>query len=490
MKNIQFKYPLLLVLTMLISYQSFAQATINKDNSAPDVSAMLDLKSTQSGLLIPRMSQQQRIDIAGPANGLLLFQNDGAAGFYHNAGSPESPTWLMAAGEGAMYEARIPLDSVCPSCGNDGFFIFEPGSYYLTRNMETTNGSADMINIRSDNVTLDLNGFTMSYVGTSGSFGTGIAINLRDNIVIQNGTIKGFKWGGISATTADNLTIRNINVLDIEDNGLVVDDYCTISNVIVRNCDGSGMVVGQNCIVTDCVAEGNGYEGFRIGTGSQVRNCTSTGNGEEGFTGISGDILIEGCTASENGDIGISLRGSDGVVRNCISTENAEYGIRVSAGTVANCNVTDNGDCVSSGTCTPSLGTDASARVCPEGTGICGTSRSLIYNNHSNDNVIGIFMPSNDGMTFNNYCEGNTHQGIVVIPRDAAGNTSGSTHMRNVCHNNGYAPNSTISGLGISAGEYYFTGNDIATGPIVNLTGAGNFLTRPFANHPQANFEY
>ncbi len=46
---------------------------INADGSAPDNSAMLDVKSTSKGFLLPRMTQAQRNAIPSPENGLMVF---------------------------------------------------------------------------------------------------------------------------------------------------------------------------------------------------------------------------------------------------------------------------------------------------------------------------------------------------------------------------------------------------------------------------------
>jgi hypothetical protein len=54
----------------------FAQVAINGDNSQPDNSAILDLKSTEKGFLPPRMNTSQRNNIATPANGLIIFNTD------------------------------------------------------------------------------------------------------------------------------------------------------------------------------------------------------------------------------------------------------------------------------------------------------------------------------------------------------------------------------------------------------------------------------
>jgi hypothetical protein len=55
---------------------------INNDNSNPDNSAMLDVKSTDKGLLTPRMTEAQRNAIPTPATGLLIYQTDNTPGFY------------------------------------------------------------------------------------------------------------------------------------------------------------------------------------------------------------------------------------------------------------------------------------------------------------------------------------------------------------------------------------------------------------------------
>ncbi|MHC1776313.1 MAG: tail fiber domain-containing protein [Lentimicrobium sp.] len=72
-----------------------AQVAINTDNSAPDASAMLDVKSTTKGLLAPRMNQAQRNAITNPATGLTIFQTDITPGLVYNAGTPAAPSWKL-----------------------------------------------------------------------------------------------------------------------------------------------------------------------------------------------------------------------------------------------------------------------------------------------------------------------------------------------------------------------------------------------------------
>jgi trimeric autotransporter adhesin len=78
---------LLCLLFLVFSITTTAQVAINNDNSTPDPSAMLDVKSTDKGMLIPRMTQAQRIAVVAPATGLLVYQTDNPAGFYYYNGA-------------------------------------------------------------------------------------------------------------------------------------------------------------------------------------------------------------------------------------------------------------------------------------------------------------------------------------------------------------------------------------------------------------------
>lgn len=79
--------------------------SINDNGLAPNSSAMLDITSTNKGLLIPRMTAAQRIAIASPANGLLVFQTDGDVGVYTFFSS-------MSAWSRVTYDSTLSLSRV------------------------------------------------------------------------------------------------------------------------------------------------------------------------------------------------------------------------------------------------------------------------------------------------------------------------------------------------------------------------------------------
>ncbi len=71
------------ILVLMTNYL-MAQVSITSDNSLPDASAMLDVKSTAKGMLVPRMTTVQRDAIATPATGLLVFVTDTNSFWYYN----------------------------------------------------------------------------------------------------------------------------------------------------------------------------------------------------------------------------------------------------------------------------------------------------------------------------------------------------------------------------------------------------------------------
>ncbi|MEZ4817429.1 MAG: tail fiber domain-containing protein [Flavobacteriaceae bacterium] len=68
-------------LIILISTISLSQVGIG--TTSPNASSALDITSSNSGILIPRMTEAQRDAISSPATGLLIYQTDNSFGFYY-----------------------------------------------------------------------------------------------------------------------------------------------------------------------------------------------------------------------------------------------------------------------------------------------------------------------------------------------------------------------------------------------------------------------
>ncbi len=89
------KFLRFVIIFLLAGTTAFSQVSFNTDGTAPDNSAMLDVKSTDKGILLPRMTLAQRNAIASPATGLMIYQTNNTPGFYYNSGIPVSPVWVM-----------------------------------------------------------------------------------------------------------------------------------------------------------------------------------------------------------------------------------------------------------------------------------------------------------------------------------------------------------------------------------------------------------
>ena len=79
-----------------------AQVAVNADGTPPDNSAMLDVQSTDKGVLIPRMDEQTMQNVPSPATGLLVF-NTTANDFYYFDGTE----WVNVGHSGADNDWKV-----------------------------------------------------------------------------------------------------------------------------------------------------------------------------------------------------------------------------------------------------------------------------------------------------------------------------------------------------------------------------------------------
>ncbi len=81
------------------------QAQIGIGTTTPAASSKLDITSTTSGFLAPRMTTSQKNAISSPATGLMVYQTDSTAGFYYYDGT--SWNLLALSTSGVPYSGAI-----------------------------------------------------------------------------------------------------------------------------------------------------------------------------------------------------------------------------------------------------------------------------------------------------------------------------------------------------------------------------------------------
>jgi hypothetical protein len=110
-----------LFVTTTLAAQSVA---INTDGSAANASALLDIKSTAKGLLIPRMTTAQRTAIAAPAKGLIVFDIT-TNGLWFNNGT----AWnALSSGSATNYWTATGSDIYNNTAGNVGIGTIAPSN--------------------------------------------------------------------------------------------------------------------------------------------------------------------------------------------------------------------------------------------------------------------------------------------------------------------------------------------------------------------------
>ena len=159
------------------------------------------------------------------------------------------------------------------------------GIYCFTGHLNTAITTGDAIDIRTNNVIVDLNGFKLGGLAAGpGTFANGIHASDRQNITIKNGTIRGFFAGiRLQAPGASQ--------------GHVVEDIRADQNTYIGiQVSGAGNIVRNNQVVatggTTCCGADASPTGIRvIGTGPRVLNNDVITVTEQG-TGIARGILV------------------------------------------------------------------------------------------------------------------------------------------------------------------------------------------------------
>lgn len=158
---------------------------------------------------------------------------------------PGAPAPTMKSLDQVEARRPIPPSPDTPVSGPH-FTITGPGSYYFTGNVTVTDGPG--IVISANNVTLDLNGFTLACSSSSALIGAGIrAETSSSNLTITNGTITSNTvvtslgvteagWqNGISVPSSTSSQIRHINVSGMRATGIAAWGASVIE-CAVSNC--------------------------------------------------------------------------------------------------------------------------------------------------------------------------------------------------------------------------------------------------------------
>jgi hypothetical protein len=224
-------------------------------------------------------------------------------------------------------EARTPLVSGQPGVSvsaSGEITITASGSYYLTKNLVSTNTAASCINVGTFNVALDLNGYTITRTNgteanTSGILISGVPnqmVSIRNGFIVGGGTNAGFAAAiNTTASTDGSVHVENVHCTKVRDG-------------IVLNYEEARNSAHQ------CSVETSGAEGIRA---EAVTDCTvrnTVGTGIFAST-VSGCVVRQENASFPGKAIGRTFSPNVlGSVMNSVGVSYADIGIQ--AGTVVN----------------------------------------------------------------------------------------------------------------------------------------------------------
>lgn len=243
-----------------------AQVAVNTDGSAAVASAMLDIGSTEKGLLVPRMTSIQRTEITNPANGLLVFDTDTDSFFYYD----EAQTGWMRVG------AKVAGAGIINELGDaisDGTSVFmgamsgtndDGGNYNTSVGIWSLNeNTSGMHNISFGNSALKLNntGWGNTAIGssalsenTTGTVNTALGYYALKSIAAGSGNIAIGGWALWRQTSGT---------------GNVAIGYASSSN----NTTGYGnTTIGHDVDNNNQTGWENTIIGYQAGKGESVHN--------------------------------------------------------------------------------------------------------------------------------------------------------------------------------------------------------------------------
>ena len=279
--------------------------------TSPNVSALLDLTSTQRGFLVPRMTTVQRNAITTPAQGLLIYQTDGTKGFYYyDAGwkvVTPSISGLANRALSNLTTTSINLDLLpgVNATRNLGSSVRNWKNIYLSGDV-WKDSSRFISNPGTGNTFLGINA---GKVDTTGQYNTGIGHNsLYNNAYGADNTSLG-AYSLYSNTTGNSNTGIGSSALknNTGNNNTAIGNYSLLNNT----SGGFNTAVGNNALIgnfsggyntavgVSALYNNNADDNTAVGTASLFNNTAGVYN-----TGLGIYSLYSNTTGSYNIGIG------------------------------------------------------------------------------------------------------------------------------------------------------------------------------------------
>ena len=321
------------------TYVSAQNVGINSDGSSSDASAMLDINSTNGGLLIPRIALTGTADVAtipSPTTTLLIYNtatvvgvNGVTPGFYYWNGSAwipfistVLPGWLIIGNPGTTVGTNF--------LGTTDNQPLDIRTYKVIRARFTTKGQLEFLNNGSsvfvgesagaaDDFSANENvfiGFGSGNTNTSGELNTAVgSLSFYDNVSGSRNTA--FGYSALKGTTSSYNTAVGYNALSASNSG----EYAVAigSQALEYNTTGTqNIAIGALSLRENTTGAYNTATGFKaLGENSQGNFNTATGM----------QASFHNSTGSNN-----TSTGRESLICNTTGNNNTSFGTNTLAG--------------------------------------------------------------------------------------------------------------------------------------------------------------
>jgi len=290
MKKLNIKIAVL-TLIAFVSFNYNAIAQVGIGTLTPDASSMLDLSSTEKGMLAPRMTSAERAAIASPANGLLVYDiTENAFYFFKSSVWTKMDSASVTRSNHKIITSAADLSDELAAGGGSKYLLSSDtlyeinGEVTLAKSIDLNN--AYLVGLDTNEDVLKKTGGIM-FVGSSG----GSIRNLT--LTATGGTVF-----NLTGTSTENFVFRDSIVASSASVGSI-DGFGLVFLSIVQFAGNTTGITYSN--VTDLLLSNMGWFSNNSGT-------------YETFTGTFGIIEKQGGFSEMNGaNIGLDVSSNPAV---------------------------------------------------------------------------------------------------------------------------------------------------------------------------------
>jgi len=298
------------IILILVSWVTFAQIGIG--TTTPDASSALEIKSTDKGLLIPRMTTTERNAIVSPAVGLLVYDTDTMSVWSYNGAA-----WMDGTGgPGKFIEGGAPDIAYYEGRVGIGLSSFSTAHKLFVDGVKSTDGTNTAARINATYTGSGTSVSTYALANTASNTGSGTigyAIGTRSTINnMAGGTISEGDASRSEVNNAGDMGFITGSFIQITNSGTIttsIGDYIATTNEAGKQIDGAYSIysnVFNEGTMTDVYGQYIDYGG--AGTVTNSYGLVISGSFNKGTADNFAILSASDADSYLEGNLGVGVR--------------------------------------------------------------------------------------------------------------------------------------------------------------------------------------